>query len=101
MWWILQIIGSLAVVAVLTYSRIVGLSLSSYFIYILAQAAIIGWCFPVSYMKAPSFLQAWFLGNSTLAVGGFIVSIILKDAISTNHIVGAILAVVGAILLIV
>ena len=101
MWWILQITGSLAVVAVLTYSRIVGLSLSSYSIYVLAQAAFIGWCFPISYMKAPSFLQAWFLGNATLAIGGFLVSMILKDTISINHVAGAVLATAGSILLII
>jgi hypothetical protein len=101
MWWILQVTGCLAITATLTYMRVAGLHAAPYAVYVLVQAAFIGWAFPISYMKAPSFFQAWFLGNATLALGGFAVSFYLKDVVLTHNYVGAALAIIGSILLII
>lgn len=100
MWWILQVTGCLAITATLTYMRVAGLNVATYSVYILVQAAFIGWAFPVSYERAPSFFQAWFIGNATLAIGGFAVSLLLKDIVHIHNYIGAALAIIGTVLLI-
>jgi hypothetical protein len=102
MWWSLQITGCLAIVATLTYSRIAGLCPTTYAVYVAVQAVFIAWAFPVSYSKAPSFLQAWFLGNAVLALGGFAVStLFLKEIANIHNYVGAVAVIIGSILLII
>ena len=101
MWWILQVTGCLSITAALSYMRIAGLNVSTYTVYVLVQALFIAWAFPISYRLAPSFFQAWFLGNATLALGGFAVSwFYLKEVAHIHNYVGAVMAIVGSLLLI-
>ena len=101
MWWILQLAGCAAITATLTYSRVCGLNVTTYVVYVLTQVVFIGWAFPVSYAKAPSFMQAWFLGTATLALGGFAVSFFyLKEVVNIHNYIGVILTIIGSILLI-
>ncbi len=102
MWWILQILGCLAILTTLTYSRVAGLCLSTYLVYAVVQVVFIAWCFPISYAKAPTFMQAWFLGTTTLAVGGFVISFFyLKEIVNIHNYVGVVVTIIGSILLII
>ncbi len=100
-WWIIQVTGCLSITVALAYMRMVGLSASSYAAYVILQVAFIGWAFPISYAKAPSFLQAWFLGNATLALGGFVISCFyLKEIANIHNYIGAAAVIIGSVLLI-
>jgi len=60
-----------------------------------------GYMFSISYSKAPTFIQPWFLGMVTLAVAGTIVSILKFDGLpGPARIAGIVLAAVASILLI-
>jgi ABC-type enterochelin transport system permease subunit len=57
--------------------------------------------FILSYTKSPSFLQPWFLGTATIALLGFLASLIFfGETIVILKILGAALALAGAVLLI-
>jgi hypothetical protein len=102
LWWILQIIGSLGVVMASSISRTYGLTIYTYIIYLVIAASIFGWAFTYSYELAPSFIQPWFVSQGALAILGFTVSLAYFDVgmVSAYQILGALLTIVGGVLLI-
>jgi hypothetical protein len=102
LWWMLQIFGSLGVVLASSISRTYGLTTTTYIIYLLIAASVFGWSFTYSYELAPSFIQPWFVAQGALSVLGFAASLLYFDigVVSVYQIIGALLTIVGGVLLI-
>jgi len=101
MWWLLQIIAALGCTVQLIIIRQLGLTVNTYLIYMLITACITSWGFAVSFNIAPSFIQPWFVGNGALALFGFIGSYIwFGDPVHAKHVLGALLTIIGGIILI-
>jgi len=108
MWWILQIIYIIGVVVIQVFNSYVGLPSCPYtfsftnrvlinagWLSIIAPAAII------SYAKAPTFFQPWFLGTALIAVFGFVTSFLFfGEPFLIKRLIGAALSLIGAVLLI-
>ena len=104
MWWILQIAAITCVTIALIFARWYGLNYTGAFVPWSVKVGIefiAAFAFIKSYAMAPSFFQPWFLGAAGLALFGFLGSLIFfGEAISTLKILGASLAVIGSVLLI-
>jgi hypothetical protein len=101
LWWILQVTGSMGVLVALMYSRIHGLCLKSYIVYLIMTITTASWMFMKSYEIAPSFFQAWFIGTGALALLGFGANYFyFNEVVSVTNYVGAIIALAGSLLLI-
>ena len=113
MWWIYQLVAIMCVTIALVFARWYGYAYTGKIGFLLGSSLLVPWAVKVgiefiaafafikSYNIAPSFLQPWFLGAAGLALFGFIVSLIFfGEAVSIVKILGALLAVVGSVLLI-
>lgn len=104
MWWILQILACLIVTCALIFARWYGLNHGGIAVPWGAKILVeplAAFSFVKSYTIAPSFFQPWFLGSAVLALAGFIGSLIFfGETVSTIKIFGAVLALVGSVLLI-
>jgi hypothetical protein len=101
MWWILQIVGCLSICVVNIVNRKYGVCLTSWVVYTLIAASVMYLAFSKSYAIAPTFFGAWFIGQTSLAVLGLVVSfLVFKDAVSTTQWVGLVLSIVGGYLII-
>ena len=106
MWWIFQIIAIICVTAALTFGRWYGLNYPGQGIFTpwavkVGIEFIAAYAFIKSFTMAPSFFQPWFMGAALLALFGFLGSLIFfGEAVSIVKILGALLAVVGSVLLI-
>ena len=104
MWWIFQIIAMMLITVALMFARWYGLGHTGIFVpwaFKLGLEVIIAFLLIKSYMLAPGFLQPWFLGTAVLAVAGFLGSVFFfGEPIVLTKIIGAGLALVSAILLI-
>jgi len=103
LWWILQITGSMGILVALAYCKINGLSWNSYSVYMGVVAVTAGWMFMVSYsMPGTLFFNAWFVGTAALALLGFLASkYYFKEALLLPNYIGAILILLGSVLLII
>jgi len=104
MWWITQILAVFAVTCVHTFNRWAGLQgwtfLSRLFGNIIGQA-IAAPLFMISYLMAPSFFQVSFVGTALIAVLMFLASVFFFcETITLIKLIGAALALAGAVLLI-
>lgn len=106
MWWILQIGAILIISALHMFNRWCGIHpqsmpfVSQWFINIGGQGMAAP-MFMKSYALAPTFFQPWFLGTSAIAILGFVGSLIFfGEAVSILKILGAVLGLLGAVLLI-
>lgn len=99
-WWLTQIVACLVVAIVNSLFRYFGLSWKI----ILFVLPFIIWnltLFCTSFQKAPTFFQAWFLGNAALAVFGFTISYIFFDGmINLKHYLGMMFTIAGMTLLV-
>lgn len=100
MWWTYQVLGCLVVTAIVTFISKKGLTVTTWGTYVLAQVWV-AWAFHMSYKLAPTFFQAWFVGNATLALGGFAISCYCREAIHLYNYAGAAMVFMGAVLLII
>ena len=104
MWWIAQILAITIIAAVHTFNRWASVEGMSFIIRWLANVggqAVAAPLFILSYSLSPTFFQPWFLGTGILAVLGFAASFILfAEVITITKILGAALALAGAVLLI-
>ena len=101
MWWILQVVGALAVTVSLVSSRILGFGYKSWIIYSLIAISISFYAFGKSYASAPTFTGAWFVGQTALNVFGLVAGILwFNDILTTKQWVGIIISMVGGYLLI-
>jgi len=103
-WWITQVIAICGVTLIHTFNRWAGQKSLSFFIKLLVNTGAqitIAPLFIISYCLAPSFFQPWFLGTVLIAVFGFVVSIIFfKEVIIPIKVIGAVLGLIGSVLLI-
>lgn len=101
MWWMLQIIASLAIIGKQFVYRSMGVTVTS-IILILLALSIAEPSFFKSFKLAPNFFQPYFLCSGVLAVGGWLVSILFfKESPNLYQYIGAVLAVGGSALLVV
>ena len=104
MWWIAQILAIFIIAAVHTFNRWASIENMSFIIRWLANVggqAAAAPLFILSYSLAPTFFQPWFLGTAILAILGCVASFILfAEVITITKILGAALALAGAVLLI-
>ena len=104
MWWITQTLAIVMVTCVHTFNRWAGLQgwsfLSRLFGNVIGQA-IAAPLFMLSYLMAPSFFQASFVGTALIAVLMFLASVFFFcETITFIKLIGAALAMAGAVLLI-
>ena len=104
MWWIAQAIAIILITASHVFNRWAGLNEIDFWIkwsVNVGMQAIAAPLFIISYMKAPSFFQPWFLGTGLIALLGFLASLIFfGETIAILKILGAALTLAGAALLI-
>jgi hypothetical protein len=101
MWWVLQIIACFLIAIANTIFRQYGFALWTVSLAIFL-AIPIEICFAKSYSIAPTFFQAWFVGNAALVVAGFLISFLIFDGIVTPiYLIGVILTMIGGYLLII
>ena len=107
MWWVLQLIAMMLVTGVLAFARWFSQTHPGAGIFIpwitkILNEFLAAFCFIKSYALAPTFFQPWFLGTAGMAIFGFILSLILfSEVLTITKIVGAALAVIGAVLLVI
>jgi len=104
MWWILQIVGAALITFAFVFNKWGAANDVSFFIRwvtFVCMEMITAPLLIISYMKAPTFFQPWFLGAACIALLGFVASLIFfGETIVILKILGAALALVGAALLI-
>jgi len=100
MWWQLQLLACLSVTVKGAIYRTQGFTLTA------VVAAIVLICilepsFLKSFKTAPSFFQAWFVGQASLAVFGCIASYLVGDiGLTFKHYMGMFFALLSGYLLI-
>ena len=104
MWWITQILAVLAVTCVHTFNRWAGLQGWTFLNRLIGNVigqAIAAPLFMISYLMAPSFFQVSFLGTVAIALFMFLASVLFFcETITFIKLLGAALAIAGAVLLI-
>jgi len=96
MWWILQIVGCLAVCGFQVANRTFGVGVTSWVIYALGSATITYFSFCKSYALAPNFVLPWMVGQTALNILGVVVGLaIFKDVVTTQQWIGIALSVIG------
>lgn len=101
MWWTLQILANILVAIQLAISRVYGLNIYTWGFAVTNTAIFTSWMFIVSYEKAPSLIQAWFLGIGILSLCGFLLHVFyFKDPVSILNYMGVGLVLTGSVLLI-
>jgi hypothetical protein len=104
MWWITQILAVLTVTCIHTFNRWSGLQgwgfLSRLVGNILGESTAAP-LFMSSYALAPSFFQVSFLGTAMIALFMFLASLcFFYETLTLLKLVGAVLAIAGAVILI-
>jgi drug/metabolite transporter (DMT)-like permease len=108
MWWILQIVGCLAVCGLQVSNRTFGVAFSSWILYVIGSACVTYFAFAYSYALAPlsangtpNFVLPWMVGQTALNVLGIVVGLaIFKDSVTTQQWIGIALSVLGGYLII-
>ena len=104
MWWIYQSVAVICVTAALTFGRWYGLHYEGILLPWAVKVVIeivAAYAFIKSFMLAPSFFQAWFLGTVLLSLFGFLVSLMFfGEVITMVKVGGVILALSGMFLLV-
>ena len=104
MWWIVQILAVFIVTAIHTFNRwasIEGMSFTIRWLANVGGQAAAAPLFILSYSLAPTFFQPWFIGTAVIAILGFVTSFIFfAEVITITKLIGAALALAGAVLLI-
>jgi hypothetical protein len=101
MYIITQIVGCLIMAISLAYTRDVGFGIKSYLVFVAAQVMFIGWLFPYSYGHAPNLFAPWFIGSSSMAIFGLLISYFwFGDVISVRNYIGIGTVFLGTYLLI-
>jgi hypothetical protein len=96
MWWILQIGGAIGVVVAQIINRKVGFGIQSWIPYFLIATLVTYPTFGKSFAIAPSFIGAWFVGQTALNIVGLLAGLLyFHDAISTMQWVGITISVIG------
>jgi len=100
MWWQLQLFGCLLVTIKDAIYKVQGFTLTAG-IAAVALLVVIEPSFIKSFKTAPSFFQAWFIGQAGLAVFGCIASYVVGDTgLTMKHYFGMFFALASGYLLI-
>jgi drug/metabolite transporter (DMT)-like permease len=101
MWWILQVVGCVAVCGFQVVNRTYGVGTFSWLVYALGSASVTYFAFAKSYAIAPNFVLPWMVGQTALNVLGLTVGFLLfKDHLTPQQWIGIILSIVGGYLII-
>ena len=99
-WWGLQLSGAFFIFTSHIVNKQFGLCLKSYLYYSFVSICLTGWMLPLSYQKAPTFFQPWFLGIASLTVLGLFGSLLwFHESVHWYNWLGALLSVAGCLLL--
>jgi len=104
MWWITQILGVIGIAFMQVFNRWASIKKMSFVLIWMADVLIevvVAPLFIKSYAIAPTIFQPWFLGTVVIALLGFLASMIFfGEVITITKLIGAVLALAGAVLLI-
>jgi drug/metabolite transporter (DMT)-like permease len=101
MWALWSLFSAIGVSCYITAAKVYGMHsmLQGYLAFIIVAVAV-GWIVPISYSKAPTFTHAFMLQQGLIAVFGVLIgTLIFKDVLQWNDIVGIILIGIGSILM--
>lgn len=103
LWWILQLMGCCAIISTNSIAKIYGLHWWTWGVNVAFCAGVTAWAFTLSYEIAPTFLQPWFVAQGTLGVMGFLISLVFFDMglVKLHQILGALLCIIGGVLLVI
>jgi uncharacterized membrane protein len=100
MWWVLQIIACAGVTVAQVVNKYYGVCFTSWVVYVMI-ATLTYWGFVKSYMLAPNFFSAWFVGQAALGVLGVLAAVLFfKDQVNTYQWIGMIMVIVGGYFLV-
>jgi hypothetical protein len=100
-WWLWGIAASTALAIAQIGFRSWGLCWTSYLMYCAIVLGFTGWSLPLTYAKANTFWQPWFLIIAILNVYGFLISkLIYHDAFTLQGVAGIALTMLGGVLMI-
>lgn len=100
-WILLQLLCSVCIVIVRIFCREYGLTLYTFLACSFIYVGILSWAIPISFNKAPTFFQPYFLSIVFLSLSGFIISsFYFHDKIFIINWIGAFLALIGSFLII-
>jgi hypothetical protein len=101
MWWILQIVGCVGVVVSQIVNRKLGVTIPSWVVYSIIATFVTYPSFCKSYAIAPTFMSAWFVGQTILNILGIVVGfMVFHDMVSTTQWVGIGLSIIAGYLII-
>ena len=99
-WWLLQLLSAFFIFTSHVFNKQIGLCTASYLYYCLVTIFLAGWMLPLSYQKAPTFFQPWFLGIGSLTIFGVLGSVLwFHESVHWYNWLGASLSLVGCLLL--
>ena len=101
LWWILQVLACTAVYSNNILAKIYGLTWFTYGWNVGTCILITAWAFCYSYQISTTFIAPWFIATGVLSLYGFMGSLFFDIGIlSWKQILGAILTLVGGVLLV-
>lgn len=99
MWWMTQVTGCALVLVINCTYRAHGLSTLS-IVGTVPLWLLVGVLFSLSYSKAPTFIQPWFLGTIVMSTLGFLASVVLlEESVKTQNVIGIALSIIASALL--
>ena len=99
-WYVGTTLGAFLLVFINTYERLHGMGDWKTYVVIIPALIVMNQLFWFGFSRAPSFLQAWFIGTGLCAVIAWAVSAMyLKEPFDMYHMMGAIIVVIGTALL--
>ena len=100
-WSIWMIISTVFIVVTQMYIRQNGFCFKSYLVYCITICSTAGWILPWVYSKSESFYQPYMLSVGTIALFGWLASVLFfGEQISYLHYIAIVLLLSGAILIV-
>jgi drug/metabolite transporter (DMT)-like permease len=101
MWILINILAAIAICFSVTISKQFGTTmLRGYVFYTLTIIAITGWLVPYGYIKAPSFISAYYVQSGALCVVGLLAGLLFfGDKITDLGYIGIVLISIGTYLI--
>ena len=101
MWIALSITSMLVVTIQVSCIKVLGFTFGSWSLYNLISICISSWMIILAYKFAPSYFQVYFLQTACLAIFGWLASLLyFKEVLNIKQVIGAVMSLVGALLLI-
>jgi hypothetical protein len=101
MWWILQIVGCILVGVIQIVTRKYGIGITSWVVWSVISVFGTYFAFGRSYVLAPTFTSAWFVGVSAMNIIGVLIGLFyFHDVVTVTQWVGVTISVIGGYLII-